>query len=78
MKDGRLVSWPAQLKNQVYIIEEVAQAFETGIDYPERKVDAILKIIYEYDYVTLRRYLVDLKFMQRSNGIYRVVVQSNE
>ena len=73
MKDGKLVSWPAQLKNQLYIIEEVAKVFEAGVNYSEPEVNIILKKIYEYDYVTLRRYLVDLKFLQRANGIYRVV-----
>ncbi len=73
MKDGKLVSWPAQFKNQLYIIEEVAKVFEAGIAYSEPEVNTILKMIYEYDHVTLRRYLVDLKFMQRANGIYRVV-----
>lgn len=70
IKDGRLVDWPAQFKRQVFVLEEIAKVFEPGVRYTEREVDAILKNIYEYDHCTLRRYLVDLKFMQRSEGIY--------
>lgn len=71
IKDGRLVGFPAQYKRQLCILEEVAKAFEPGVNYTEREVDAILKNIYEYDHCTLRRYLVDHRFLQRAEGIYR-------
>lgn len=73
MKEGRLLSFPAQYKRQLFILEEVAKVFEPGKSYPEREVDAILKDIYEYDHATLRRYLVDHKFLERSQGIYRKI-----
>ncbi len=69
MKDGKLVGMPVQVKRQQYILEEVAKTFEPGIRYTEREVDAILKPIYE-DYCTLRRSLVDFKYLHRAGGIY--------
>ncbi len=70
MKDGKLQAMPVQLKRQQYILGEVASAFEPGVRYTERQVDAILKQIYEYDHCSLRRSLVDFKFLRRAEGIY--------
>ena len=67
--DGKLVAMPVQVKRQQYVMEEIAKTFETGIRYTEREVDAILKPIYE-DHCTLRRSLVDFKYLQRADGIY--------
>lgn len=71
MPEGRLVAWPSRFKRQYVIIEEIAKRFEPGVEYCEREVDEMLKAIYPRDHCTLRRYLVDLRFVQRSNGIYR-------
>ncbi len=70
MSDGRLHSFPAQYKRQLYILEEVAKVFEPGIRYSEHQVDAILKDIYEYDHCSLRRALVDARLLTRAQGIY--------
>jgi predicted transcriptional regulator len=70
MPDGKIKAMPVQLKRQQYILAEVAKVFEPGIRYTEQQVDAILKQIYEYDHCTLRRYLVDFKFLNRAEGIY--------
>ena len=70
LKNGRLLTFPSQLRKQIYVVEEVARVFEPGLRYSERQVDAILKEIYEYDYCTLRRYLVDLNLLARSEGVY--------
>lgn len=69
MKEGRLVDWPSQFKRQVYVMEEIAKVFQPGLRYTERQVDAILKEIY-HDHCTLRRSLVDLKLLQRADGMY--------
>ncbi len=70
MKNGRLTGWPVQPKRQAYLAEEIAKVFEPVRRYSEREIDAILKEIYEYDHCTLRRYLVDLKLLQRADGVY--------
>jgi hypothetical protein len=71
MSDGTLLSWPSKFKRQYFIIEEISRRFEPGVDYDEREVDEILKAIYPVDHCTLRRYLVELRFIHRHNGIYR-------
>lgn len=73
MQNGRLISWPDRLKQQIYVLEEVVQAFAPGRTYSEREVDAILKDIYAYDHCTLRRALVDQNFLRREQGIYSKV-----
>ena len=69
--EGRLLSWPSRFKRQYIVIEEIARRFEPGVDYSEKEVDSLLKEIYPADHCTLRRYLVDLRFVQRNGGIYR-------
>ena len=70
MPEGRLITWPAKFKRQYIVIEEIARRFAPGIEYTEREVDAILKEIYPPDHCTLRRYLVELRFVYRNKGIY--------
>ena len=70
MPDGKLLQWPAKFKRQYIIIEAIARQFEPGVSYTEREVDELLKSIYPHDHCTLRRYLVDLRFVHRANGIY--------
>ena len=71
MPDGTLLMWPSKFKRQYIIIEEISHRFEPGVEYTEREVDAMLKEIYPRDHCTLRRYLVDLRFVYRKDGVYR-------
>jgi hypothetical protein len=71
MPEGRLLAWPRRFKRQYVVIEEISRRFEPGVDYTEGEVDAMLKEIYPPDHCTLRRYLVDLRFVYRAKGIYR-------
>ncbi len=70
MKDGKVTSLPVGYKRQMFILKEVAKAFQPNRTYTEREVDEILKGIYEYDHCTLRRFLVDSGLMQREAGVY--------
>src|SRR5258708_17537002 len=70
MPDGTLLMWPSKFKRQYIIIEEISHRFEPGVEYTEREVDAMLKEIYPRDHCTLRRYLVDLRFVYRKDGLY--------
>lgn len=70
MPEGRLLTWPTKFKRQYIVIEEISRRFAPGVEYTEREVDAILKEIYPPDHCTLRRYLVDLRFVYRRDGIY--------
>ncbi|MFF8472681.1 DUF2087 domain-containing protein [Streptomyces sp. NPDC015414] len=76
VRDGRLVRLPAQWTRKKLVLRHIAeQTFEPGVDYPERAVDERLRAWCEdadgIDHVTLRRYLVDLHHLHRSEGIYR-------
>ncbi len=51
------------------ILEHLATAFEPGVRYPEREVDAILRS-WHPDHAALRRYLVDERLMARDGGVY--------
>jgi hypothetical protein len=70
MPNGRIVALPVQQKRVMYIIEEVAKAFEPKRTYSEREVDAILKGFYPEDHCTVRRYLVDSGLMTREANVY--------
>jgi hypothetical protein len=67
--DGRLVSIPAARGKRRIILEHIAAAFEPGVRYPEREVDAILRA-WHPDHAALRRYLVDEQLLTRDAGIY--------
>ncbi len=76
VRDGRLVRLPAQWTRKKLVLRHIAEeTFEPGVEYPERTVDAKLRAWCEdsdeIDHVTLRRYLVDLHHLHRSEGIYR-------
>jgi len=70
LKDGRLTAIPAKAGKRWVLLEHIACAFEPGVRIPEREVDATLRAFYEYDYVSLRRYLIDTGLMARENGWY--------
>ncbi|GLP65726.1 hypothetical protein TUSST3_23460 [Streptomyces sp. TUS-ST3] len=76
VRGGRLVRLPAQWNRKKLVLRHIAeQTFEPGVAYPERVVDQKLRAWCEdsddIDHVTLRRYLVDLHHLRRSEGIYR-------
>ncbi|MGN9759183.1 DUF2087 domain-containing protein [Streptomyces sp. SD31] len=76
VRDGRLVRLPARWTRKKLVLRHIAeQTFEPGVEYPERTVDDKLRVWCEdsddIDHVALRRYLVDLHHLSRSEGIYR-------
>ncbi|MFE5185396.1 DUF2087 domain-containing protein [Streptomyces sp. NPDC056628] len=76
VRDGRLVRLPARWTRKKLVLRHITeQTFEPGVEYPERTVDAKLRAWCEdsdeIDHVTLRRYLVDLHHLHRSEGVYR-------
>jgi hypothetical protein len=60
---------PARQSRRRLLLDEIAQAFELGVRYPERTVSLFLRDIYP-DYAALRRYLVDEGFLSRADGEY--------
>jgi hypothetical protein len=67
--DGRLVSIPAAQGKRRVVLEHISAAFEPGVKYPERQVDAILRS-WHPDHAALRRYLVDEGLLARDAGFY--------
>ena len=67
--DGRLVHMPTKRSKRLDLLDHLAQRFEPGRRYTEREVNASLVEVSE-DYVTLRRYLVDERFLDRADGEY--------
>jgi DNA-binding transcriptional ArsR family regulator len=69
-RDIRLKEIPASRKKRLVILKWLVSKFEIGVEYPEEKVNEILKQ-YHIDCATLRRELVGYQLMQRENSIYR-------
>lgn len=53
-------------KKKIVILRKIAKQFEKDRKYSEKEVNSILKAIYE-DYATIRRYLIEYGFMERTN-----------
>ncbi len=71
-RDGRLLAIPTGDLRKHIILDEIARRFEGGRTYSEREVSGLLKEVYDYDYVTLRRLLVDFHYLNRDHGVYWV------
>jgi hypothetical protein len=71
-RDGKLLSIPTGDTRKEIVLSEIASNFDVERTYSEREVSAILKDIYAYDFVTLRRLLVDFHYLNRSGGVYWV------
>ncbi len=70
IRGGRITAVPAKRTRRRLLLDQVAQAFEPGRQYPESAVDEILKAIFD-DHCALRRYLVDESFLSRTDaGVY--------
>jgi hypothetical protein len=69
VRDGRLVSIPAQHSKRRVVLDHLVRVFEPGIRYPEREVNALLAV-WHADVAALRRYLVDEGLLTREAGVY--------
>ena len=69
LRDGRLVSIPAQLSKRRVVLDHLVRVFEPGVRYPEREVNALLAA-WHPDVAALRRYLVDEGLLTREAGVY--------
>jgi hypothetical protein len=71
--DGRLERIPAGHRKRQVLLRFLARTdFEPGTPYPERDVNMRLALRHP-DVASLRRFLVDDGYMERSGGIYRLV-----
>jgi hypothetical protein len=73
VRNGRLVSLPAQRGRRRTVLEHVVCSFEPGVRYSEYEVDTVLHAWSAgcpVDHVALRRYLVDENLLDREGGEY--------
>jgi len=68
---GQLTHLPARHEARLEVLAWLAARFEPGRTYSEAEVNNVLRGE-EVDHVTLRRYLVDYRFLERDAGIYRL------
>jgi hypothetical protein len=68
-RGDELVAIPMPLKKRLVVLKYLANQFEEGVEYTEQEVNDILTRHHE-DYATLRREMVDHRFMARQRGIY--------
>jgi hypothetical protein len=69
LRDGRLLSIPAQHSKRRVVLEHLVRVFEPGVRYPEREVNVLLGV-WHADVAALRRYLVDEGLLARESGVY--------
>ena len=67
---GRITALPAREAKRRLVLEYVAERFEPSREYDEKQVNGKLLELYD-DHVTLRRYLVDERLLERDAGVYR-------
>lgn len=65
--DGRIKSFPAQMKKHEAILRYVVKAFEPGERYTEKQVNQILSQFSD-DFAHLRRDLIDARMMARDSS----------
>jgi hypothetical protein len=78
MPNGRLRELPMPEKKFMAVLRYVFKAFESGREYSEKEVNALLQAFHP-DFATLRRALIDLQWLEReSNGrSYRRVAEAS-
>lgn len=64
-EEGCLSSLPSKEKRKVIVLTKIVERFDTSKNYSEAAVNEILQLVNE-DYVTLRRYLIEYGFMNRT------------
>lgn len=64
---GKLATFSMREKHKLVVLREIIKRFENGRIYTEKELNEVLKSIYEYDYVAIRRYLIEYGFMDRKN-----------
>lgn len=61
----KLKNFPPKEKKKVVILTKIWEQFEGGRKYSEKEVNKILADVYD-DFVTIRRYLIEYGFMDRT------------
>ncbi|MFN8421247.1 MAG: metalloregulator ArsR/SmtB family transcription factor [Anaerolineae bacterium] len=67
-QNGRITSLPSRQKQTLVLLRWLATKFQPDTLYTELQVNAIIKAVYEHDFVSLRRDLVDFGYLRRERG----------
>lgn len=65
-ENGALKQFPAKEKKKIILLGEIVKNFKTDTKYSEAEVNQVLKRVFEEDYPTIRRALIEYGFMERS------------
>jgi hypothetical protein len=68
-RNGRLTEIPAKESKRRIVLERIALEFEPGVRYDEREVNVMVGRFFN-DHASLRRHLVDERFLERDHGVY--------
>jgi len=63
----RLKTFSSKEKKKLVILSVIAEQFDKGRKYSEQEINSFLKSVYG-DYATLRRYLIEYGFMERTKN----------
>lgn len=63
--DGKIDTFPSKEKRKIIVLKNIMRRFEPNKTYSEKEVNAHLKEVY-VDFVTIRRYLIQYGFMERT------------
>lgn len=63
--DGPLSKFPKKQKRKLIILRHLVKKFDSNQKYSEKEVNTILENVYP-DFVTLRRYLIEYGFLDRT------------
>lgn len=63
--NGPLSKFPTKEKRKIVVLRHIMKRFDPEKHYTEKEVNTILKNVYD-DFVTLRRYLIEYSFMDRT------------
>lgn len=62
----KLKAFSPKEKKKIVILKKISEQFDRNKRYSEKELNSILKAIYE-DFATVRRYLIEYGFMERTN-----------
>ena len=63
--EGPLTTFSLKEKHKVVVLREIVKRFQGERTYTEKEINQILKLVY-HDFVTLRRYLIEYGFLDRT------------
>jgi hypothetical protein len=69
VRDGRLIALPTSHSKRMVVLDLLVQEFEPGRRYSEAQVNALLRKWHD-DVAALRRWLVDVGYLDRNHGTY--------